>query len=63
MFCSSKEKSSKGKKFLIALIIILLIASLAGFIAWGVFGDKYEETPDLSGKTEKKQNNYSKRNI
>ncbi|MCC2084345.1 serine/threonine protein kinase [Staphylococcus sp. HMSC068D08] len=53
VFVPQKKKSSKGKKFLIALIIILLIASLAGFIAWGVFGDKYEETPDLSGKTEK----------
>ncbi|UDI78466.1 Stk1 family PASTA domain-containing Ser/Thr kinase [Staphylococcus taiwanensis] len=48
-----KKKRSKKKKFAIALILIFLLVSLFGFIAIGMFGDKYSEMPDLKGKTEK----------
>ena len=48
-----KKKRSKKKKFAIGFILILLIASLFGFIALGMFGSKYAEMPDLKGKTEK----------
>ena len=51
------RKTFKKKKFAIALILLLLVASLFGFIAMGMFGSKYAEVPDLKGKTEKKRKN------
>ncbi|MCI2773243.1 Stk1 family PASTA domain-containing Ser/Thr kinase [Staphylococcus petrasii] len=48
-----RKKRSKKKKFAIALILLFLLVSLFGFIAIGMFGDKYSEMPDLTGKTEK----------
>lgn len=47
------KKRSKYKKFFYAFIFVLLLFGLFGFIAMGMFGNKYLETPDLSGKTEK----------
>lgn len=47
------KKNVQKKKFAIALILLLLVASLFGFIAMGMFGSKYAEVPDLKGKTEK----------
>ena len=52
------RKTFKKKKFAIALILLLLVASLFGFIAMGMFGSKYAEVPDLKGKTEKKRKKY-----
>ncbi|MBC8780840.1 MULTISPECIES: Stk1 family PASTA domain-containing Ser/Thr kinase [Staphylococcus] len=48
-----KKKHSKMKITVLSLIFALLLAGLVGFIGMGVFGSKYEEMPDLSGKTEK----------
>ncbi|PNZ30299.1 Ser/Thr protein kinase [Staphylococcus petrasii] len=48
-----RKKRSKKKKFAIVLILLFLLVSLFGFIAMGMFGDKYSEMPDLTGKTEK----------
>lgn len=48
-----KKKHSKMKIIVLSLIFALLLAGLVGFIGMGVFGSKYEEMPDLSGKTEK----------
>ncbi|GEP84159.1 putative serine/threonine-protein kinase PknB [Staphylococcus piscifermentans] len=47
-----KKKRSKKKKFFFALIFFLLLAGLITFLAFGMFGDKYIETPDLRGKSE-----------
>ena len=44
------KKNVQKKKFAIALILLLLVASLFGFIAMGMFGSKYAEVPDLKGK-------------
>ena len=52
------RKTFKKKKFAIALILLLLVASLFGFIAMGMFGSKYAEVPDLKGKTEKEAEKY-----
>lgn len=48
-----KKKHSKMKITVLSLIFALLLAGLVDFIGMGVFGSKYEEMPDLSGKTEK----------
>lgn len=48
-----KKKHSKMKITVLSLIFALLLAGLVGFIGMSVFGSKYEEMPDLSGKTEK----------
>ncbi|WP_436853663.1 Stk1 family PASTA domain-containing Ser/Thr kinase [Staphylococcus caeli] len=53
IYAVPKKKRSKKKKFFYSVIIILLLLGLFGFIAMGMFGNKYLETPDLSGKTEK----------
>ncbi|VEG64556.1 putative serine/threonine-protein kinase PknB [Staphylococcus condimenti] len=47
-----KKKRSKKKKFFFALIFLVLLAGLITFLAFGMFGDKYIEAPDLRGKTE-----------
>lgn len=47
-----QKKRSKKKKFFFGLIFAVLLISLISFVAYGVFGDKYIETPDLRGKTE-----------
>ncbi|AYU56370.1 Stk1 family PASTA domain-containing Ser/Thr kinase [Staphylococcus debuckii] len=47
-----KKKRSKKKKFFFALIFFFLLAGLITFLAFGMFGDKYIETPDLRGKSE-----------
>lgn len=47
-----KKKRSKKKKIFFALIFIVLLISLITFAVYGMFGDKYIETPDLRGKTE-----------
>ena len=47
------KKRSKRKKIIYAGILVLLLFGLFGFMAMGMFGNKYLETPDLSGKTEK----------
>lgn len=47
-----KKRRSKKKKFFFALIFALLLISLISFIAYGLLGNKYIETPDLRGKTE-----------
>lgn len=52
-YVSPKKKHSKMKIIVLTIIFFLLLAALIGFIAMGVFGSKYEEMPDLSGKTEK----------
>ena len=49
----NKKKRSKVKIIVLSLIFVLLLASLIGFIGMGLFGNKYQEMPDLSGKTEK----------
>ncbi|MGX0035153.1 eukaryotic-like serine/threonine-protein kinase [Staphylococcus auricularis] len=46
------KKRSPFKKIIFALIFIFLLIGLIGFGAWGMFGHKYAETPDVSGKTE-----------
>lgn len=48
-----RKKSSKKKKFLFAYIFALLLIGLIAFVSMAVFGSKYEEMPDISGKTEK----------
>ncbi|MCJ1662292.1 Stk1 family PASTA domain-containing Ser/Thr kinase [Staphylococcus sp. NRL 16/872] len=53
IFEPSPKKRSRKKKIVIALILLFLLISLFGFIAIGMFGDKYSEMPDLTGKTEK----------
>lgn len=53
IYAVPKKKRSKKKKFFYSVIIVLLLLGLFGFIAMGMFGNKYLETPDLSGKTEK----------
>lgn len=47
-----KKKRSKKKKFFFPLIFFFLLAGLITFLAFGMFGDKYIETPDLRGKSE-----------
>ena len=49
----SQPKAPKRKKIIYAGILVLLLFGLFGFMAMGMFGNKYLETPDLSGKTEK----------
>lgn len=56
------KKRSRKKKFFYTFIIILLLFSLFGFMAMGMFGSKYLETPDLSGKTEKEAESILKDN-
>ena len=36
---------------------VLLLASLIGFIGMGLFGNKYQEMPDLSGKLKRSGTN------
>lgn len=47
------KKRSKKKKFFYAFILVLLLFGLFSFMAMGMFGNKYLETPNLAGKTEK----------
>lgn len=56
------KQRSKKKKFFYAIVIILLLFGLFGFMAMGMFGSKYLETPDLSGKTEKEAETILKDN-
>ena len=44
-----------------ALITNLFVVNIAlvSFVAMAMFGNKYEETPDVIGKTVKKQSKYS----
>lgn len=57
-----QKKRTKKKKFFYTLIIVLLLFGLFGFMAMGMFGNKYLETPDLSGKTEKEAEHILKEN-
>ncbi|MCO0860416.1 Stk1 family PASTA domain-containing Ser/Thr kinase [Staphylococcus pasteuri] len=47
-----RKKSSKKKKFLYAFIFALLLIGLISFVSMAVFGDKFEEMPDITGKTQ-----------
>lgn len=53
IYAVPRKKRSKKKKFLYTLIIVLLLFGLFSFMAMGMFGNKYLETPDITGKTEK----------
>ncbi|UQW80639.1 Stk1 family PASTA domain-containing Ser/Thr kinase [Staphylococcus edaphicus] len=53
IYAVPQKKRTKKKKFFYAVIIALLLFGLFGFMAMGMFGNKYLETPDLTGKTEK----------
>lgn len=53
IYAPPRKKRSKKKKFFYAFILVLLLFGLFSFIAMGMFGNKYLETPNLSGKTEK----------
>ncbi|WP_214269311.1 Stk1 family PASTA domain-containing Ser/Thr kinase [Staphylococcus pseudoxylosus] len=62
IYAVPRKKRSKKKKFLYTLIIVLLLFGLFGFMAMGMFGNKYLETPDLTGKTEKEAEHILKEN-
>lgn len=53
IFAVPPKKRSKKKKFFYAFILVILLCGLFSFVAMGMFGNKYLETPNLSGKTEK----------
>ncbi len=38
---------------ILSIIFVILLIGLFSFVAMAVFGNKYEEMPDLKGKTEK----------
>ncbi len=62
IYGTATRKRSKKKKVIYSLIIVLLLFGLFGFMAMGMFGNKYLETPDLSGKTEKEAESILKDN-
>lgn len=62
VYGTATRKRSKKKKVIYSLIIVLLLFGLFGFMAMGMFGNKYLETPDLSGKTEKEAESILKDN-
>lgn len=62
IYAVPRKKRSKKKKFIYTLIIVLLLFGLFGFMAMGMFGNKYLETPDLTGKTEKEAEHILKEN-
>ncbi|MRF37392.1 Stk1 family PASTA domain-containing Ser/Thr kinase [Staphylococcus sp. KY49P] len=62
IYAVPRKKLSKKKKFLYTLIIVLLLFGLFGFMAMGMFGNKYLEAPDLTGKTEKEADHILKEN-
>lgn len=62
IYAVPRKKRSKKKKFLYTLIIVLLLFGLFGFMAMGMFGNKYLEAPDLTGKTEKEADHILKEN-
>jgi serine/threonine-protein kinase len=62
VYGTATRKRSKRKKVIYSLIIVLLLFGLFGFMAMGMFGNKYLETPDLSGKTEKEAESILKDN-
>ncbi|WP_436957354.1 Stk1 family PASTA domain-containing Ser/Thr kinase [Staphylococcus sp. AS1337] len=62
IYAVPRKKRSKKKKFLYTLIIVLLLFGLFGFMAMGMFGNKYLEAPDLTGKTEKEAEHILKEN-
>ncbi|MCZ2501081.1 serine/threonine protein kinase, partial [Xylophilus sp. Kf1] len=49
----SDKKRSKMKIAILSIIFVILLIGLFSFVAMAVFGNKYEEMPDLKGKTEK----------
>ena len=53
IYAMPPKKRSKKKKFFYAFILVILLCGLFSFVAMGMFGNKYLETPNLSGKTEK----------
>ncbi|WP_145372538.1 Stk1 family PASTA domain-containing Ser/Thr kinase [Staphylococcus cohnii] len=62
LYAMPPKKRSKKKKFFYGLIIVLLLFGLFGFMAMGMFGNKYLETPNLIGKTEKEAEGILKDN-
>ncbi|PTK59367.1 Stk1 family PASTA domain-containing Ser/Thr kinase [Staphylococcus nepalensis] len=62
LYAVPPKKRSKKKKFFYGLIIVLLLFGLFGFMAMGMFGNKYLETPNLIGKTEKEAEGILKGN-
>lgn len=43
---------------ILSIIFVILLIGLFSFVAMAVFGNKYEEMPDLKGKTENKLKRY-----
>lgn len=62
LYAVPPKKRSKKKKFFYGLIIVLLLFGLFGFMAMGMLGNKYLETPNLIGKTEKEAEGILKEN-
>ena len=46
------KKNARRRKSFLRTHLLLLLAGLITFLAFGMFGDKYIETPDLRGKSE-----------
>ena len=43
---------------ILSIIFVILLIGLFFFCSYGCFGNKYEEMPDLKGKTENKLKRY-----
>ncbi|MBL7573031.1 Stk1 family PASTA domain-containing Ser/Thr kinase [Staphylococcus saccharolyticus] len=50
---NGSKKPSKMKVIILSIVFILLLIALISFVAMGLFRDKYEEIPDILGKSEK----------
>ncbi|HDA2147463.1 TPA: serine/threonine protein kinase Stk1 [Staphylococcus aureus] len=58
------KKKSTRKIVLLSLIFSLLMIALVSFVAMAMFGNKYEETPDVIGKTVKEAEQiFNKNNL
>lgn len=53
MYEPKPKKKSTRKIVLLSLIFSLLMIALVSFVAMAMFGNKYEETPDVIGKSVK----------
>ncbi|EHJ08497.1 Stk1 family PASTA domain-containing Ser/Thr kinase [Staphylococcus simiae] len=53
LYTGPKKKKSKKKIILYSLIFVLLVVALISFVGMAMFGNKYEETPNVLGKTVK----------
>ncbi|MGH2248529.1 PASTA domain-containing protein, partial [Enterococcus faecalis] len=58
------KKKSTRKIVLLSLIFSLLMIALVSFVAMAMFGNKYEETPDVIGKSVKEAEQiFNKNNL